>query len=112
MPFVNAIVNIELSKDQKSSLLLAIHDAIKGALGKPDGYIAVNLSYSPSFIFGKSDDPCAMVQVQAIGAGGQSAAASSITKALGEVGIKADRVFCNFKAFSGKDWAMGGSTFG
>ena len=53
-----------------------------------------------------------MVQVQALGGGGQSAASAGITKALGEAGVKGDRVFCNFQSFSGKDWAMGGSTFG
>lgn len=112
MPFVNITVNSELSSDQKSKLLEAAHDVIKTVLGKPDAYIAVSLNVNPFFIFAKTNDPCAMVQVQAIGGGGQAAASAGFTKALGEFGIKADRVFCNFQSFSGKDWAMAGSTFG
>ena len=112
MPFIHLIVNSEMTADQKGKLLEAVHDVIKTALGKPDAYIAVNLTVNPFFIFGKTNDPCAMVQVQALGGGGQAAASAGITKALGEVGVKADRVFCNFQSFSGKDWAMGGTTFG
>lgn len=112
MPFVNIIVNAELTAEAKGKLLNAVHEVIKSALGKPDGYIAVNLNVNPFFIFAKTNDPCAMVQVQALGSGGQAAASSGITKALGEVGVKADRVFVNFQSFAAKDWAMGGSTFG
>lgn len=112
MPFVNIIVNAELTADAKKKLLTDVHEVIKSALGKPDAYIAVNLTVNPFFIFAKTSDPCAMVQVQALGGGGQSAASAGITKALGEAGVKGDRVFCNFQSFSGKDWAMGGSTFG
>ncbi len=112
MPFVNLTINAELTADQKTKLLTAVHDVIKTALGKPDAYIAVNLNVNPFFIFAKSNDPCAMVQVQALGGGGQAATSTGITKVLGEFGIKAERIFCNFESFSGKDWAMGGSTFG
>ena len=112
MPFINVTVNAELTPVEKNKILTDIHEVIKSALGKPDAYIAVSLNINPFFIFAKTNDPCAMVQVQALGSGGQAAASAGITKALGEVGIKADRVFCNFQSFSGKDWAMGGSTFG
>ena len=112
MPFVNATVNLDLTQDQQSALTLAIHAVIKSALGKPDGYIAVNLNISKNLIFAKKNLPCAVIQVQAVGGGGQAAAASGITKALAEYGVEADRVFVNFQSFSGKDWAMGGSLFG
>lgn len=112
MPFVNVTVNVELTGDQRCVLLEAVHSAIKSALGKPDSYIAVNLNISKSFIFGKTPDPCAMVQVQAVGPGGQSLASAEVTKALEKVGIPGDRVFVNFQSFSPKDWAMGGLTFG
>uniref|UniRef100_A0A7S2XZL5 L-dopachrome isomerase n=1 Tax=Fibrocapsa japonica TaxID=94617 RepID=A0A7S2XZL5_9STRA len=115
MPFANIITNVDLSAEQKQEVLDAVTGAVCSTLGKPDAYMAVNLTVSSSMMFGKSTDPCAVVNVQSIGFGRSSnkgTICSEISDTLSSVGIPAERVYVNFADFSASDWGMGGNMFG
>ena len=48
MPFINLIVSVPLSEDDKNALLTALSTAIAQALGKPQHYMMASIETSIS----------------------------------------------------------------
>jgi phenylpyruvate tautomerase len=112
MPFARVTVGSSSTMDAKT-LAQAVSTAVAGALGKPEQYMVVAVETPAVLLFGGTDEPAAMVNVESIG-GSCSKVAAAITKALVDagLGIVASRVYVNFTGFTASEWAMAGSTFG
>jgi phenylpyruvate tautomerase PptA (4-oxalocrotonate tautomerase family) len=110
MPYIKLIHSGSSTKTVE--LAASISKAASAALGKPEMYVCCDCQHNPNLLFGGSNDPSAMIQVQSIG-GSCSKVCETLTSTTASIlGIDSSRIFVNFQSFQGADWAMSGSTFG
>jgi hypothetical protein len=70
----------------------------------------VHVIHDDSLYFGGSKEPCAMIQIQAVG-GQIDKAITPLTEVLTSIGgVLPSRVFVNYQAFTTEEWATHGVT--
>lgn len=70
----------------------------------------VHVIHDDSLYMGGSNEPCAMVQIQAIG-GPFEKVITPLTEILNSIGgVLPSRIFINFQSFSADQWATRGVT--
>ena len=110
MPYGNLTYSSsQIGKD--SEIAAKVTSVVSKSLGKPIDYICVNVNKTESLYFAGSNDPSAMVQIQAIG-GNLSSIAAPLTETISSLLlIPPERIFINYTAYAGNSWAMNGRTF-
>ena len=110
MPFVKIVHSGDASKN--GEVAATISKVAATSLGNPEDYVCVDGTSNSNLLFGSTNDPAAMVNVQSIG-GSCGKVCSNLTTAISQIlGIDPSRIFVNFQSFSAAEWGMNGSTFG
>eukprot|EP00667_Euglena_gracilis_P029535 EG_transcript_39264 len=114
MPSLTVSVNVPLSPEQKKTFLLAASKAVAGALGKPESYVAVQITDGAALVFGGSDAPAALCQVVSLGAinlANNKKASASLAKLLEGFGVDSDRCYVEFRDVAAANMGYNGATF-
>ncbi len=78
MPYLTAYTNVNFSNG--AALAEEASEIVASALGKPIGYVAVNLIYNPAMAFGgNSANKGVMAQLISVGVGGKDELITALT---------------------------------
>eukprot|EP00591_Stephanopyxis_turris_P013076 CAMPEP_0195530470 /NCGR_PEP_ID=MMETSP0794_2-20130614/33358_1 /TAXON_ID=515487 /ORGANISM="Stephanopyxis turris, Strain CCMP 815" /LENGTH=127 /DNA_ID=CAMNT_0040661987 /DNA_START=184 /DNA_END=564 /DNA_ORIENTATION=- len=97
-PSMVLTTNLDLG-DKKLDVMKGISKAIATHTGKPESYVAVAITDNASVIFGGTDDPCALANMNSIGAiamESNGAITKDVTELLEPFGLSQDRIYINF----------------
>lgn len=114
MPYLNIHTNVAMAQDQHGSLLKKASALTAKALGKPEGYVMVELDCGRPMLFAGTDEPAAYLQLKSLGlphdaTGELSAALSAFMHK--ELGIDPARIYIEFASPERRMWGWKGATF-
>lgn len=108
MPFIRCVYSGDASK--KDELLQAISSAAVTALKKSEEVMCVHVECSDCLMRAGTKDPCAMINVEAIG-GRLSDIVGPLTEILHSIaGVAPSRTFINFRDVALDAWGRDGVT--
>ena len=94
-------------------VLRALSAGVSEAIGKPEAYVAVDVS-SKMMLFAGTSEPAACCHLSSIGKidlEHNSAVSTAVANALAPLGIPSDRVYVGFTDFARENWGFRGATF-
>jgi phenylpyruvate tautomerase PptA (4-oxalocrotonate tautomerase family) len=107
MPSVKCIYSGD-SADLRDDILRALSSATAAAIGKPEAVVFAQASYSDGLLFGGSKEPCAFIEVEAVGSF-FPALIQTLTDVMSAVaGIAPSRVTITYRDVHGSHWANNG----
>eukprot|EP00008_Paramoeba_atlantica_P005734 CAMPEP_0201476850 /NCGR_PEP_ID=MMETSP0151_2-20130828/1979_1 /ASSEMBLY_ACC=CAM_ASM_000257 /TAXON_ID=200890 /ORGANISM="Paramoeba atlantica, Strain 621/1 / CCAP 1560/9" /LENGTH=112 /DNA_ID=CAMNT_0047857359 /DNA_START=33 /DNA_END=371 /DNA_ORIENTATION=+ len=112
MPYVAINTNVA----DNGTVLKALSTLVADYLKKAEKYVMVSMNQSKC-LFGGSDDPCAFVDVRALGISKDSTNYPEFSRQIctvinKELGIEMERIFLNFSEIERTNWGWNGCTFG
>jgi len=113
MPLLTVKTNIS-AKDDKEVLDL-LTESVAKLTGKPKGYVSVIIEDEKKMAFGGTLEPCAMIQLDSIGAieGKQKEMSNAVMSILRDrLGVSPDRSYMFFNDLERKNVGYNLSTFG
>lgn len=111
MPVFTLNTNV---KDVPSDFHSKALDVLAKTLGKPKSYIAIHVNTGQNITFGGTSEPAALCDLGSIGQVSVSSNkkhSKAIMDLLGELGIKADRIYINFHNLDKAYVGYNGTTF-
>lgn len=97
-PSLLLVTNLDLGVN-KMEIMKAISKSIAKHTGKPEAYVAVSITDKVDVIFGGTDEPCALANMNSIGAiamTSNGAITKDVTELLEPFGLDAGRIYINF----------------
>mmetsp|Transcript_15456 Transcript_15456/g.34870 ORF Transcript_15456/g.34870 Transcript_15456/m.34870 type:complete len:112 (-) Transcript_15456:126-461(-) len=109
MPLATLITDCPELIEKSADVCKALHECVKGALGKPDMYITTAVTKAECVMVA-GEPMSAVVQVDSIG-GKLGPFTEQVCAALKKLGnVDAGKVTCTFRSVDGKEFAMNGKT--
>ena len=114
MPFLNLSTNVEVSKEQTSSLLHELSKLVASETGKPERYVMIDINGGRPMLFAGTSEPLAYLECKSIGL--SSSQSKSLSASLchlmeSRLGVAKDRIYIEFSNCPGEYWGWNGSTF-
>ncbi len=112
MPYFRVETNIELQAERRKALMNLLSTRLAEMLGKPEGYMMVQLSSGVDLAFAGSLKPAAYVELKSIGLTDTQKLARFICELLqSELGVSPQRIYIEFIDIPPKYWGWNNSTF-
>jgi phenylpyruvate tautomerase len=113
MPYFSIETNKKIDISETEKLMKKASSFLAGMMTKPEQAIMVTIKPGTPLIFGGADEPCAFVQIKALGLEKKRCPEFS-EKVCGflekEIGIPGNRVFIEFTDIDGKTFGYNGDT--
>lgn len=112
-PSLVVFTNVSLG-DQKTKFMKAASEAVASSLSKPESYVTVCIMDEQSLLFGGTDAPCAIAQLNSIGAinlENNRSFSEAFSALIAEHGIAEDRYYVNFFDVPRENVAFKSATF-
>jgi len=114
MPYLLIQTNQRIDVDLQTAILAAASNCVAEQLGKPEGYVMVNLQQNQPMLFAGTDAPLAYLELKSIGLPENDT--SRISKALcqlinNRLSIDAERIYIEFSSAERHMWGWNEATF-
>jgi phenylpyruvate tautomerase len=114
MPYLKITISQSVDMKARQRLLTTASKAVAAELGKPEEYMMVSLEGAVPMLFGGTEEPCAFLELRAIGL--PKAKTAKLSQLLcgmveTELGVRRNRVYVNFADVPANLWGWNGGTF-
>lgn len=115
MPSLTINCNVELSKEQATSLVKEASGSVSALLGKPESFVTVSYSTPAAMTWGGTEDPCASCTLASIGkidADTNASVSAMLSELLRKYcAVESNRYYCEFVDAARPNMGWQGKTF-
>ena len=113
MPYLAIRTNVSLDKTTAEDLSRRASMAVATELGKPEGYVMVEVTPGVNLRFGGSTEPAAYMELKSLGLPEErtSEFSAALCDLAGEFGIAAERIYIEFAGPARHLWGFRRTTF-
>ncbi|MFP4696265.1 phenylpyruvate tautomerase MIF-related protein [Thiohalospira sp.] len=113
MPYLAIRTNLALDEATAEELSRRASTTVAGELGKPEGYVMVEITPGVNLRFGGSTEPAAYMELKSLGLPEERTGEFSATLCdlAGEFGIPAERIYIEFAGPDRHLWGFRRTTF-